>query len=204
MPRVYFLVDGFNFYHALNDQRGWHKFKWLSFTRLAKCYLLSGDALVGVEFFTTFATWDPGKVARHKLLVKANEDEGVAVTYGVFKRKDRHCRLCGKMFETFEEKQTDVNIALRLFELAVQDRYDKAVIVSGDTDLLPAVKAVQRTFPAKKIGVVIPIGRASENFKKQADFHHKMRVQHLTAARYPDHVTLRDGTTTLDCPLSWR
>ena len=80
MPRVYFLVDGFNIYHALNDERSWHKFKWLSFAQLAKCYLLSGDALSGVEFFTTFATWDQGKVARQKLLVKANEDEGVAVT----------------------------------------------------------------------------------------------------------------------------
>jgi uncharacterized LabA/DUF88 family protein len=95
-----------------------------------------------------------------------------------------------------------VNISLRLFELAVQDRYDKAVIVSGDTDLLPSVKAVQRTFPAKKIGVLIPIGRASEDFKNQADFHHKMKVGHLQAARYDNTLKLKDGSI-LDCPLTW-
>jgi uncharacterized LabA/DUF88 family protein len=202
MAKVYFFVDGFNLYHALDTNLSWRKFKWLSLTRLAKCYVLGSDTIVGVEYFTTLATWDLAKVARHRLFIKANEDEGVMVTYGEFKRKDRRCRLCRKVFSTFEEKQTDVNIALRLFELAVQDRYDKAVIVSGDTDLLPAVKVVQRTFPAKKIGVVIPIGRASEDFKKQADFHHKMKVAHLTAARYSDPVTLKDGTT-LACPTTW-
>jgi uncharacterized LabA/DUF88 family protein len=203
MAKVYFFVDGFNLYHALQANAAWHKFKWLSLTRLAHCYLLRGDTLEAVEFFTTLATWDPGKVARHKQLIKANEGEGVTVTYGEFKRKDRRCRaLCGKLFSTVEEKQTDVNIALRLFELAVQNRYDKAVIVSGDTDLLPAVKSVQRTFPAKKIGVLIPIGRASEDFKKQADFHHKMKLPHLIAARYPDPVLLKDGTV-LNCPPTW-
>jgi uncharacterized LabA/DUF88 family protein len=151
MARVYFLVDGFNIYHALDTNPGWHKFKWLSFTQLAACFVPKGDKLEGVEFFATLATWDPGKIARHKLLIKANENEGVVIRYGEFKRRDRRCRVCGKFFQTFEEKQTDVNIALRLFELAVQDRYDRAVIVSGDTDLLPAMKAVQRTFPSKKL-----------------------------------------------------
>lgn len=155
MAKVYSFVDGFNLYHALDTNPAWHRFKWISLTRLAQCYVLGSDTIEGIEYFTTLATWNPDKVARHKLLVKANEDEGVTVTYGEFKRKDRRCTLCKKVFSTVEEKQTDVNIALRLFELAVLDRYDKAVIVSGDTDLLPAVKAVQRTFPAKKIGVLI-------------------------------------------------
>jgi uncharacterized LabA/DUF88 family protein len=131
MAKVYFLVDGFNLYHALDTNPTWHKFKWLSLTRLARCYLLSSDTLQGVEYFTTLATWDHRKVARHQVFIKANEDEGVAVTYGEFKRKDRRCTVCKKMFSTFEEKQTDVNIALRLFELAILNRYDKAVIVSG-------------------------------------------------------------------------
>jgi hypothetical protein len=107
--------------------------------------------LEGVEYFTTLATWDPAKVARHRLFIKANETEGVKVTYGEFKRKQRKCSECSKLIRTFEEKQTDVNIALRLFELAVQAKYDKAILVSGDTDMIPAVKAVQKTFPAKKV-----------------------------------------------------
>ena len=84
-----------------------------------------------------------------------------------------------------------------------QDRYDKAIVVSGDTDLIPAVKAVRSTFPGKQIGVIIPIGRASEDFKKEADFHYKMREHHLVKSRYPDILTLTDGTV-LNCPLNWK
>lgn len=157
----------------------------------------------GVEYFTTLATWDAGKISRHQLFIRANEEQGVVVTYGEFKRKQRHCGLCHQMFWSREEKQTDVNIALRLLELAVQGRYDKAIIVSGDTDLIPAIKAVHRTFPQKQIGVVIPIGRASEDFKKQADFHHKMKERHLTASRLDNDHKMADGTV-LSCPANWR
>lgn len=203
MSKVYVLVDGFNLYHALDTNPAYHPCKWLSLTKLAKCFILGRDALQGVEYFTTLATWDPAKVVRHRLFIKANEAEGVRVTYGEFKRKQRKCPECKSLIKTFEEKQTDVNIALRLFELAVQDRYDKAIIVSGDTDLIPAVKTVQKTFPGKKIGVVIPIGRASEDLKAQTDFHHRMKVQHILSSRFEDILTLTDGSV-LECPECWR
>lgn len=201
--KVYVLVDGFNLYHALDTNPTWHRYKWLNLTKLSRCFILGGDNVAGVEYFTTLATWDQAKVARHRLFIKANESEGVKVTYGVFKRKQRKCPECLKLVTKFEEKQTDVNIALRLFELAVQDKYDKAIIISGDTDLIPAVKVVQRTFPAKKIGVMIPIGRASEDLKQQTDFHHRMKLQHLISSRFDDQIVLTDGST-LDCPPSWR
>ena len=41
--------------------------------------------------------------------------------YGDFKRKDKRCPNCKKQYSTFEEKQTDLNIALQLFQLAVKD-----------------------------------------------------------------------------------
>ncbi len=202
MAKVYAFIDGFNFYHAV-DVPAYRKFKWMNLKKLVSSYLLGSDTLEGVEYFTTLATWDAGKVARHRLFIRANEEQGIVVTYGEFKRKDRFCTLCKKKFLSREEKQTDVNIALRLLELAVQDRYEKAIIISGDTDLIPAIKAVHRTFPNKKIGVVIPIGRASEDFKNQADFHHKMKQKHLTSSRFDDEHTMSDGTV-IECPISWR
>ncbi|MGH9837859.1 MAG: NYN domain-containing protein [Blastocatellia bacterium] len=166
MSRIAFLVDGFNLYHALDhststpNPKRYNKYKWLNLSKLARAYITSQDTITGVYYFTTLATWDPAKVAKHKLFIRANEAEGVQVVYGEFKRKQKRCNLCHKLFWTVEEKQTDVNMALKLFQLAVQDVYDKAIIISGDTDLLPAVKAVQATFPTKSIGVVLPIGRA--------------------------------------------
>lgn len=202
MAKVYAFIDGFNLYHALDDIPHYKKFKWLNLHKLVNCYVLGSDVLEGVEYFTTLATWDAGKVARHQLFIRANEEQGVNVTYGEFKRKQRRCSLCHRTFWSREEKQTDVNIALRLLELAVQGRYDKAIIVSGDTDLIPAIKAVHRTFPTKQIGVVIPIGRASEDFKNQADFHHKMREAHLAGSRLDEQHPMKDGTL-ITCPPNW-
>jgi hypothetical protein len=209
MARLYFFVDGLNLWHALDyledakDHGRYHKFKWLNLAKLASCYVSHSDTISGVEYFTTLITWDAAKLARHKLFIKAQENEGVLVTYGEFKRKDVRCKLCRKTFHTVEEKQTDVNIALRLYELAVQDAYERAIIVSGDTDLLPAMKIVQKAYPGKQIGVVIPIGKRSEDFKNQADFHHRMKEQHLLTSCFDDSVTLKDGST-LACPSNWK
>lgn len=202
MAKVYAFIDGFNFYHAVDYPYTYRKFKWMNLKKLVGCYVLGSDTLEGIEYFTTLATWDAGKVARHRLFIRANEEQGVVVTYGEFKRKERYCGLCNRKFWSREEKQTDVNIALKLLELAVQERYDKAIIVSGDTDLIPAIKAVHRTFPNKKIGVVIPIGRASEDFKNQADFHHKMKLRHLISSRFDDDHKMSDGSI-ITCPPTW-
>lgn len=203
MPKIVVFIDGFNLYHALNDHLQYRKYKWLNLKRLASLYVHRPDTLEQVLYFTTLATWDAGKVSRHKTYIRALENEGVTVVYGEFKRKQKHCRFCNRDFWSFEEKQTDVNIALYLFQLAVADRYEKAVIISGDTDLIPAVKAVHATFPGKQIGVVIPIGRASEDFKAQSDFHYKMREQHLSSSRFGDPLVLNDKTT-LTCPANWK
>jgi hypothetical protein len=77
MAKVYVLVDGFNLYHTLDTNPTYHRYKWLSLTKLSKCFVLRGDSLAGVEYFTTLATWDQAKVARHRLFIKANEVEGV-------------------------------------------------------------------------------------------------------------------------------
>jgi uncharacterized LabA/DUF88 family protein len=209
MAKVTFLVDGFNLYHALDytpsgpDHFKYRKYKWLNLLKLASLFVGKLDTLEQVIMFTALATWDADKVARHKLFIRANESVGVSVVYGQFKRKDRRCRLCKGRFSGFEEKQTDVNIALTLFRLAVADTYDRAVIVSGDTDLIPAIKAVRATFPHKQIGVIVPIGKASEDMLKIADFRFKMREHHLISSRFPDQVVLPDKST-LDCPATWK
>lgn len=209
MARITFFIDGFNLYHALDylesgpDHTRYRKYKWLNLYKLAGLFVGRLDSLEQVLLFTALATWDPSKVQRHKLFIKANESAGVSVVYGEFKRKDKRCTLCHQRYSTFEEKQTDVNIALQLLQFAVLDRYDRAVIVSGDTDLIPAIKAVRSTFPTKQIGVILPIGKSSEDLIRHADFKHKMREHHLATSRFPDTITLIDKST-LQCPPNWK
>jgi hypothetical protein len=208
MAKYVFFIDGFNLYHALDylktgpDHLKYRKYKWLNLYKLASLFVGRLDSLQEVLLFTSFATWDPAKVGRHKVFIRANETVGVSVVYGEFKRKEKRCSLCHGKYPTFEEKQTDVNIALALLQYAIKDRYDRAVIVSGDTDLIPAIKAVRSTFPAKQIGVMIPIGRSSDDLLNQADFRFKMREYHLASSRFPNQIRLADSST-LDCPITW-
>src|SRR5262249_23170784 len=133
MAKICFFIDGFNLYHALDyfgpgpDHYRYRKYKWLNLHKLASLFVGRLDTLQEVLLFTAFATWDPGKVSRHKLLIRANEGAGVSVVYGEFKRKDKRCSLCNKRYSSFEEKQTDVNIALHLLQYAIFGKYDRAV-----------------------------------------------------------------------------
>lgn len=45
--------------------------------------------------------------------------------------------------KTFHEKGVDVRIAVEMIRLARTGQYDKAVLISSDTDLVPAVEEVQ-------------------------------------------------------------
>jgi uncharacterized LabA/DUF88 family protein len=214
MKRIVVLIDGFNLYHALEhskvfanpkiDPRRYKKYKWLDLFKLGKSYAYDkNDSIVGVYYFTTLATWDQAKVIKHKAYIKAQEENGVRVIYGEFKQKTRYCSLCKNYSPGREEKQTDVNIALMLLRLAVENVYDKVIIISGDTDLIPAVKMVKEMYPEKEVGVVIPIGNISEDFKRTADFHHKMKENHLKASLLPDPMKLADGTVLI-CPPTWK
>ena len=43
-----------------------------------------------------------------------------------------------------KEKEVDISLALDLFDLAVQDQLDRAILVSGDGDFRPLVKKVKK------------------------------------------------------------
>ncbi|HCU24324.1 MAG TPA: NYN domain-containing protein, partial [Deltaproteobacteria bacterium] len=121
--------------------------------------------------------------------------------YGEFKRKDKYCDRCKRSFPGFEEKQTDVNIAIELFRQAVNDTYDTAVILSGDSDLIPAIKANKNTFPNKTVKLVLPPNRQSESLKHVCHSFMRMKEKHLIANQFPEKIMI-DGTS-LEKPRDW-
>jgi len=62
-----------------------------------------------------------------------------------------------------EEKQTDVNIALEAYRDATRSSADHLVFVSNDTDLEPALKALNRDYSHLCLGVVIPVLKTNRN-----------------------------------------
>lgn len=202
MNRITFFVDGFNLFHALDNNPFYHKYKWLNLTKLSNCFVTKKNKIENIYYFTALATWSQSKMKKHKKYIKALELNNINVIYGEFRKKDKFCPLCKRTYKTFEEKQTDVNIAIQLFELAIKDKYDTAIIVSGDSDLIPSIQAVKTTFPNKNIGIVIPIGRRAELLKQICDFHIKMKEKHLRSSLFEKEINIGNNKKLI-CPPDW-
>ena len=83
---------------------------------------------------------------------------------------------CGGRFVGWEEKETDVAIGARLLELICKDMCDAAVLVTGDTDLVPAIRAARRLDPSKNIVALQPYRRANRELSRYADRALAIRV----------------------------
>jgi len=205
MNRVSFFIDGFNVYHALDRQKAYHKYKWVDYSALARCFVSSRDTIVDIYYFSAYADWEPAKKARHRLLIRALMLKGVKIVFGKFKMRDKRCRICHKIYKIPEEKQTDVNISVKLFQCAYNDTFDTAILVTGDSDIAPAILAVKESFPAKRIGLVIPIGRSAETMKDACDFHMKIKEKHLSNSQFPDSIIIDPAKNiTLNRPENWK
>ena len=127
---------------------------------------------------------------------------GVETIFGKFYRKYRLCSNCNQYYKSHEEKRTDVNIAISLLVNAVQDKYDTAIIISADSDLIPAIEAVKLNFPNKNIGIIIPLFGKAEELKKIADFHSKISEWHLKSSQFSDTIDISGGVK-LTKPPEW-
>ena len=169
MQRIIAYVDGFNLYYGLRSM-GWRRLYWLDVHRLAENLLKPGQRLVRVHYFTARNASRPGNEGTRKrqgtYLDALETLDGVLLHYGHYLAKTRQCPRCRVKWETFEEKMTDVNIAVELLGDAQDDAFDTAIVVSGDSDLTKPVQAVQARDPAKRVVVAFPSKRTSVQLRQ--------------------------------------
>jgi uncharacterized LabA/DUF88 family protein len=118
-------------------------------------------ALAKVEYFSAFATWKPDQYSRHRQYVAALKHFGVQCNMARFSEQSAKCLKCGAKWKRHEEKETDVHFSLTFLEDAIDDVFDRAIIVSADSDHVPAVRRVRARLPGKQIFVATPPGRHS-------------------------------------------
>ncbi|MBI3231998.1 MAG: NYN domain-containing protein, partial [Candidatus Doudnabacteria bacterium] len=87
---------------------------------------------------------------------------------------------------------------MKLFQCAVDDLYDTALVLSGDSDLVPAIRGVKESYPQKQIKVIVPPGIFAENLKQISDGAMKLKEKHLKSSQLEDPVHI-DGVN-LPCP----
>jgi len=162
--RVAIYIDGSNFYHYLKD-------KEISFPKGSKFdFKAFADFLVGdrecksKRYYTGIFRNTDG-TEKSKVLVKGQqkflsklEGDGFDIKRG------RILYDGGKP----REKGTDVKISIDLIIGAIDDYYDTAILISSDTDLIPALRYVR--YKKKKLEYVGFSHAPSFGIQKNVDF----------------------------------
>ncbi len=195
-PRTIVYVDGFNFYYGA--VRG-TPHKWLD---MEKCFLKlrPGDDIRRIWYFTALVAG--AKTSRQQAYLRALATRPlVQVMLGKFKLKQIKCIVSGcsysgsRVFDVPEEKRTDVNIALQLLDDANHDRADQFIVVSGDSDLVPALEMVKTQWPMKRLIVYVPsrhpLRGAAVELRSAADRHKTFPQALLKVCQFPS--ALSDG-----------
>lgn len=196
-------VDGFNLYNGMHDARR-RRGLWLDLPALIGSFLRGGQRLVAVHYFTALVL-GPGRVRQQTYLDAAEaHGRGVFVPHvGRFQHKSVTCRRCGRAFHTYEEKESDVSLAVQLVEDAASRVFDQALLVSGDSDMAPAVQAVRRLRPDARLVALFPPRRSSHRLQQLVDS--TLRIYDKVPERFqlPDPVIAPGGARFVR-PAYWR
>lgn len=206
MNRVITYIDGFNLYFGLRS-KGWRRYYWLNLHQLSLALLKPGQQLAAVHYFTARIRANGHNVddmRRQSLYVEALQTlPDTTLHFGHYLDKPRQCRQCGAQWMDYEEKMTDVNIAVQMLADAFDDRIDTALIISADSDLTTPVSKVRQRFPAKRVVIAEPPGRHSTALCNNASGYFTIGEAKLRASQLPDQVQRADGFV-LRRPAHWR
>ena len=197
MRRVNVYIDGFNLYHAI-DELGDDSLKWLCLRRLSESIISERETLNSVTYFSAYATWMTGALARHRAYVAALKQEGVKFVPGTFKKKFLKCKKCGSQYQTHEEKETDVNIGIHLIRDTFENNFERAIVISADTDMRTAIEMARNINGSKSIDVVTPPDRFSRARSLSPLFG--LTKGKIRAARLADRCDLGGGKSVVVPP----
>lgn len=213
--RVSFLVDGFNVYHSLSDLHGLTgaSVKWLDLKSLCSAYLHSVRNAIGervhlaeIHYFSArpdfLIPYKPDTLVRYDTYIAALRNSGIQINLSQFKRKKATCPHCGKEFERHEEKETDVAMAIKIVDVIVRGECDTVVLVTGDTDVIPAIRMINRLLPRSRIGVAFPFLRHNNELEAVANYAFKIHQKDIQRFQFPPILKLLDGRV-IEKPRSW-
>jgi len=98
----------------------------------------------------------------------------------------------------FEEKGSDVNLAVQLLDDAWEKSCECAVVVSNDSDLAHALRLAKKHL--KRIGVVTGQKQPTRSLRKCADFHRRITKTHIKKSQLPETIP----GTTISRPPEWK
>jgi uncharacterized LabA/DUF88 family protein len=206
--RTNVYIDGFNLYYGAVRKT---PYRWLNLDALLKL-LLPKNTIQDIKYFTALVSArpnDPTQPQRQQLYLRAlGTLPSVSVHLGHFLVHEVMMPLVvapgqpqqyAKVIKT-EEKGSDVNLATHLLHDAHMNRFDIAVVVSNDSDLLEPIKIVRNAL-GKKVGVLNPQKNPSRAILPHIDFIKQIRTGALQASQFPNQLT--DKHVIFSKPATW-
>ena len=212
MATVNVYVDGLNLYNgALRDT----PYRWLDVRKLSRALLKPDDEVRRIRYFTALVDDRPGSNGRRRqksYLRALRSIAGLSVHRGSFVTHARTMlRTDGAgMVEVFrtDEKRSDVNLASHLLLDACAGDFDKALVISNDSDFAFPVRAVRELF-GLTIGVSCPVVRAGRrparplvNAASFTSHITRTRRRLLRDSQFPDPVIDSNGRP-IHKPTTW-
>jgi uncharacterized LabA/DUF88 family protein len=210
--RTSVYIDGYNLYHGMLDGHG-RKYLWLDLRRFAlSLFSDPRQQLVAVKYFTSAAPGGPQTAQRQQTYWKALETcADLEIIRGKYREmptrckscgiKEAICRDCGEKLSFRNEKRTDVNIATHLVRDACENRFDVAILVGGDTDLIAAVEVVKSL---RRIVVAFPPNRTNDEMRRAASGSFVLTEAKFKNAQFlNDRVEVASGIW-VERPIKWR
>lgn len=206
--RTYVYVDAFNLYYGCLRKT---PFRWLDLAELCRLLLPSND-VQRIKYFTAHVgarKGDASQPIRQQLYLRALATlPSVEVHLGHYLSHAVRMPLAtpapgGPRFADVvktEEKGSDVNLATHLISDAYEDRFDVAVLITNDSDLLGPVQLVAQRL-GKKVGILNPQKRASFVLKAAATFFKPIREGVLKASQFANPLT--DASGSFRKPPNW-
>lgn len=199
--RVIVYIDGFNLYFGMTES--FNDIKWLNVELLAKNLLKDNQELFGVKYFTSMVSNNPPKEKRQRDYLSALQTTRVEIIYGHYKSKAKSCKKCHHTWNDNEEKMTDVNIAVEMLKDAMEDKFDMAMLISGDSDLVPPINAIHQKFFSKRVCVAFPPNRSNVSVKNVAKGSFIIGRKKLIDSQFSESIPLQNGFI-LEKPTEWK
>ena len=206
--RAIVYIDGFNLYYRALRGTG---FRWLDMGKLTQL-LLPQHHIEQIRYFTALIVSrpsDPNEPQRQQTYLRAlGTIPHLTIHYGHFLSKTKRRPLAQhpesgprtvEILNT-EEKGSDVNLASYLLLDGFENRYDLAVVISNNSDLVTPIR-MARTKLGKQVGVIDPSRNRSFELNKAATWYRRLRQGPLKASQFPD--TLSDAQGTITKPKGW-
>jgi uncharacterized LabA/DUF88 family protein len=166
--RVIVYIDGFNAYNGIRAA-GLLNCRWLDWSALARSLCAESES-VDVRYFTALVNVPLDGRKRQQHYLRALEiHSGVKPIHGGFMARPMECPACEHSWKRPKEQYTDVNIAIAMVDDAIHRRPNRVVLISGDSDLVPAVTYVRNL--GIRVTNIIPPRRKSDDLVNACDDH---------------------------------